>query len=230
MNGHINGWGVISRHLQLREKNQSDLARLLHISPAAITQIKNGQFRLNPRQLHAIPGYLEFNQAACDEFFSEIFNARMQFCHGEPLTGLDNLHCTVKVERKNDIRKIPVADVEALKNFIPALESVAEYLRRVTRERHPCACRSGAVALRVREPLAGNGGPLLLIVNGDTYPVPGKPAIAAWDDGTVAVGTFAPERRDRRLLPFGGEQEKAAGRPEALRWIFPIIASEAAGD
>ena len=174
MNGHINGWGVISRHLQLRDKNQSDLARLLHISPAAITQIKNGQFRLNPRQLYAIPGYLEFNQAAFDEFFSEIFNARMQVCHGEVLPGPEKLRCIVKVERRSDTRRIPVAGLELLRNFVPALESLADYMRRATRERYCCCCPGGAVALRVNRPLSEGGGPRLVIVKGDTYPVPGN--------------------------------------------------------
>ena len=230
MNGHINGWGVISRHLQLREKNQSDLARLLHISPAAITQIKNGQFRLNPRQLYAIPGYLEFNQAAFDEFFSEIFNARMQVCHGEVLAGPEKLRCIVKVERRSDTRRIPVAGLEVLKNFVPALESLADYLRRATRERYCCCCPGGAVALRVNRPLAEGAGPRLVIVKGDAYPIPGKPAIAAWADGTVAIGTFAPERTNRRLAPFGVLPGKPAGDPESLRWIYPIAAGEAAGD
>ena len=230
MNGHINGWGVISRHLQLREKNQSDLARLLHISPAAITQIKNGQFRLNPRQLYAIPGYLEFNQAAFDEFFSDIFNARMRVCHGEVLAGPEKLRCIVKVERRNDTRRIPVAGLELLKNFVPALESLADYLRRATRERYCCCCPGGAVALRVNRSPAEGEGTRLVIVRGDTYPIPGKPAIAAWADGTVAIGTFAPERANRRLAPFGVLPGKPAGAPESLRWIYPISAGEAAGD
>ena len=100
MNGHLNGWDVISRHLQLRDKNQSDLARLLHISPAAITQIKNGQFRLNPGQIRAIAGYLNFGPGALDEFFSEIVNARMSACHGEELTRRGDFNFIVKVVKR----------------------------------------------------------------------------------------------------------------------------------
>ncbi|MBQ9753770.1 MAG: helix-turn-helix transcriptional regulator [Lentisphaeria bacterium] len=225
MNGHINGWAVISRHLLLRDKNQSDLARLLHISPAAITQIKNGQFRLNPKQLHAIPGYLEFSQAACDEFFSEVFNARMQFCHGEQLQGTENLNCSVKVERRNCSRKIPVAHISALNNFVPALESIGDYMRRVTVERHACSCRSGSVALKVEGEITGTPDPALLIVNGETYPVPGEPALAAWNDGTFSVGTFNSDGRERKVMPFGnsGKKEKKA---DTLRWIYPVVRQE----
>jgi hypothetical protein len=225
MNGHINGWAVISRHLLLREKNQSDLARLLHISPAAITQIKNGQFRLNPKQLHAIPGYLECSQAACDEFFSEVFNARMQFCHGEQLPGAEQMNCSVRVERRSNSRKIPVAHVSVLKNFLPALESIADFMRRITLERHTCSCRNGNVALKVDGEITGTPDPALLIVNGETYPVPGEPALAAWNDGTFTVGTYNSDGRERKVMPFGnsGKKEKKA---DSLRWIYPVVRQE----
>lgn len=225
MNGHINGWAVIARHLLLREKNQSDLARLLHISPAAITQIKNGQFRLNPKQLHAIPGYLEFSQAACDEFFSEVFNARMQFCHGEHLQGVEHLNCSVKVERRNSSRKIPMAHISSLKNFVPALESITDYLRRMTLDRHICSCRSGSVAVKVDGEVAGASSDALLIVNGENYPVPGEVALAAWNDGTFSVGTYNSDGRERKVMPFGnsGKNEKKA---DTLRWIYPVVRQE----
>ena len=225
MNGHINGWAVIARHLLLRDKNQSDLARLLHISPAAITQIKNGQFRLNPKQLQAIPGYLEFSQAACDEFFSEVFNARMQFCHGEHLQGVDHLNCSVKVERRSSSRKIPVAELSLLKNFVPALESIGDFMRRTTLERHTCSCRTGSVALKVDGEVEGSVKDTLLIINGEDYPVPGEPALAAWNDGTFSVGTYNSDGRERKVMPFGscGKKEKKA---DTLRWIYPVVRQE----
>ena len=226
MNGHINGWTVISRHLLLREKNQSDLARLLHISPAAITQIKNGQFRLNPRQLHAIPTYLEFSQAACDEFFSEIFNARMQFCHGERVLGAEHINCSVKMERKNCNRKIPRAPISALKEFVPALEPLGEFMHRITLQRYVCSCRSGAVALEVAGEITGDKDSSLLIVSGDSYPVPGEPAIAAWEDGSFAMGTYNSDGRERKVLPFGNGSARKEKKTDSLRWIYPVIRQE----
>ena len=41
---NVNGWRVIERLLFRRKKNQSDLARLLGMTPAAVTQIKKGSF------------------------------------------------------------------------------------------------------------------------------------------------------------------------------------------
>lgn len=230
MNGHINGWAVISRHLLLREKNQSDLARLLHISPAAITQIKNGQFRLNPRQLQAIPGYLEFSQAACDEFFSEVFNARMKFCHGEQLHDNEHLSCTVKVERRPVNRKIPLGHISLLKNFIPALEALADFMRRTTLERYSCSCRNGAAAVKVDAGIPGSNAPTLVVVNGDSYPVPGEPALAAWDDGTFAMGTYNSDGRERKIMPFGSLPGKKEKKADSLRWIYPIIRQEPAAN
>jgi transcriptional regulator with XRE-family HTH domain len=78
MNGHINGWAVISRHLLLREKNQSDLARLLHISPAAITQIKRGDFQLNMESLETILKYLGASRGEEEAIYSQIIQSR--FC------------------------------------------------------------------------------------------------------------------------------------------------------
>ena len=225
MNGHINGWAVISRHLLLREKNQSDLARLLHISPAAITQIKNGQFSLNPRQLQAIPGYLEFSQAACDEFFSEVFNARMKFCHGRQLQETEHLNCSVKVERHSGSRKIPVGHISLLKNFIPALEPLADFMRRITLERYVCPCRNGVAALHVDGNVSGNSAPALVVINSETYPVPGESALAAWDDGTFSMGIYNSDGRERKITPFGSAGKKER-KTDSLRWIYPIIRQE----
>lgn len=94
MSGHVNGWSVISRYLLMRRRTQSDLARLLHVSSAAITQIKQGRFRLSPGQIRAIAWYLQFDQTALDQFFSEIFNARMS------LRALTPWKFTVKVDRR----------------------------------------------------------------------------------------------------------------------------------
>ena len=55
---NVNGWPVIERLLFRRKKNQSDLARLLGMTPAAVTQIKKGEFLLNMNALEKILDYL----------------------------------------------------------------------------------------------------------------------------------------------------------------------------
>lgn len=77
MNLHVNGWDIIAKYLKRSSIRQGDLAQVLHISKAAVSQIKNGQFLLNPRQLAVIADYLKFDDAAITEFYTMLFNARL---------------------------------------------------------------------------------------------------------------------------------------------------------
>lgn len=77
MSLHVNGWNIIARYLERASMRQGDLAQVLHISKAAVSQIKNGQFLLNPRQLATIADYLKFDDAAISEFYTTLFNARL---------------------------------------------------------------------------------------------------------------------------------------------------------
>ena len=73
---NVNGWQVIERLLLRRRKNQSDLARLLGISPAAITQIKKGDFQLGITALEKILQYLGATVAEQNELYSQIVRSR----------------------------------------------------------------------------------------------------------------------------------------------------------
>ena len=64
---NINGWSIIENLLLRHKKNQSDLARLLGISPAAITQIKRGDFQLSMESLETILRYLGNVQLIVEE-------------------------------------------------------------------------------------------------------------------------------------------------------------------
>lgn len=75
---NINGWSIIETLLSRRKKNQSDLARLLGISPAAITQIKRGDFQLNMESLETILKYLGASRGEEEAIYSQIIQSR--FC------------------------------------------------------------------------------------------------------------------------------------------------------
>ena len=80
MNNHLphkNGWRHIELWLEKAGKNQSDLARVLNMSPAAITQIKNGQFTLNPDFFDTIFFWLRVPVAERKKFYAEIIQARI---------------------------------------------------------------------------------------------------------------------------------------------------------
>ncbi|QSH40282.1 XRE family transcriptional regulator [Lentisphaerota bacterium ZTH] len=77
MEKHINGWPVISKWLGINEKRQADLARLLGITPSAVSQIKQGGIMLNAEQLNAIIKYLNIEIDDMCRLYTYIFNARL---------------------------------------------------------------------------------------------------------------------------------------------------------
>ena len=54
MKAHVNGWETIERQLSQLGRKQGELARLLQITPAAVSQVKKGVYLLNPKQLEKI--------------------------------------------------------------------------------------------------------------------------------------------------------------------------------
>ncbi|MCP3966263.1 MAG: LexA family transcriptional regulator [Lentisphaerae bacterium] len=115
MEKHVNGWPVISKWLGINEKKQADLARLLKITPSAVSQIKQGGIMLNSEQLNAIIRYLNIEVDDMCKLYTYIFNARL-------LDGLDmqcpgNQKLTVNVTYGQDI-----GSSYAQKSFAPLHE------------------------------------------------------------------------------------------------------------
>ena len=73
---NVNGWQLIERSLFRRRKNQSDLARLLGMSPAAITQIKQGDFQLGILAVEKILHYLGATVEEQNELYTQIIQSR----------------------------------------------------------------------------------------------------------------------------------------------------------
>ena len=73
----INGWQVIEKMLQRRNKNQNSLARLLGVTPAAITQIKRGDFQLNAAYLEKIIRYLGATVEEEEDIYTQIIQSRI---------------------------------------------------------------------------------------------------------------------------------------------------------
>ena len=137
------------------------------------------------------------------------------------------MHCVVRVEHGTGKRKIPLAPLQILKDFVPALEPIVDFLKRTTPERHHCTCRSGSVALKVDGGIMGSRGDALVIVNGESYPVDGEPSIAAWEDGTFSAGTYSAGKSERRIVPFSSSSPAKSRSTDSLRWIYPIVSEEA---
>ncbi len=74
---HINGWPEIAARLRERHCKQIDLARLLDITPSAISQIKGEEFQLNSRQIARICRFLQFDDKSMERFLNAVVNARL---------------------------------------------------------------------------------------------------------------------------------------------------------
>ncbi|MPN04725.1 hypothetical protein SDC9_151970 [bioreactor metagenome] len=76
---HVNGWRIIAAGLRARQLRQKDLARLLGVTPAAVSQIKSGRIKLNRRQIALIYNFLGLEEPDIRRLYAEIFNARLRF-------------------------------------------------------------------------------------------------------------------------------------------------------
>ena len=101
MESCINGWPLIARLLYRRRKNQSDLARLLKISPAAVTQLKHGDYRLSGIQLEKILAYLHASADEYEELYSLLIPARL---FGR---AADKFVCKAVIRRKGPADPLP---------------------------------------------------------------------------------------------------------------------------
>ena len=72
----ITAWVVIERMMHRRNKSQNALARMLGVTPAAITQIKRGDFQLNAAYLKKIIRYLGATVEEEEEIYTQIIQSR----------------------------------------------------------------------------------------------------------------------------------------------------------
>ena len=75
-NGNINGWNVIESLLDRDGRNQSWLAKALHVTPAAITQVKKAQYHLSAEQFNTICHALHATKAEKSALYTAVVNAR----------------------------------------------------------------------------------------------------------------------------------------------------------
>lgn len=232
---HVNGWPTIERQLHRLEKRQGEIAQLLGMTPAAISQVKKGGFLLNPRQLERIVDFLQFDDEMLSEFYSELFNARLVCRESAVFSGRQggyrvclNPQGAVRRKRRNEI---PLADISLLSGYEPALESLTEYLLRNSPERKEGGLSGIEVcALRVGHDHPGTGLPpdSLIIIDGGRYPEPGSLNFVALRDGHFLLREYHPEGGLVRLtavLRDSGEEltwnrGKASG---PVAWLHPVL-------
>jgi len=234
---HVNGWPTIERQLHRLEKRQGEIALLLEMSPAAVSQVKKGGFLLNPKQLEKIALFLQFDEEMRSDFYSELFNARL-VCRQAPVPASQRQCEPYRVclntrgsTRKRRCNEIPLADLELLTGYETALESLSEYLLRNTPERKSDASFGIDVcALRIGSANAGTGLPpgSLIVIEGGRYPEPGGLNFVALRDGRYLLREYHPEGDSIRLASVFKDAEDdlvwhRGKTPGPVVWLHPVL-------
>ena len=233
MKVHVNGWRTIERQLSQLGKKQGEIAQLLGITPAAVSQVKKGIFLLNPNQLEKIATFLQFDAAMRNEFYTELFNARLL---GKDVEQLNHgVHYRVCRERQDyGLRRrveIPLGSLEMLVNYVSPLETMRNYLLRSSTERYTGMVRGVEVcALRIGDELMSSGltsGSTILIESGK-YPDSGTLSLAGLRDGRYLLREFIQESDQITLRPMlldSGDDLvlKRHEVMEYLLWVHPVL-------
>ncbi len=229
---HVNGWPIIARHLALLHKRQGDLAQLLQISCAAISQLKSGLYQLNPAQLDAIIEFLRFDNNAVEEFYTELSNARLT-----DNNGMDGTRFEVTLNSRHPhastqplVEEVPFCGLSLLADYESVLEPLTEYISRRTPETFSRpGVTAGMCALRVEPdgPLDNLGGDSIILIDCRSYVAPGRLALLRMRNGRFLLREFRPEKE--RILfstPF-----RSMGRtiiwnrhksPGLVTWMYPV--------
>ena len=238
MDLHVNGWSTIAEFLELRKKTQSDLAVLLDISPAAISQVKSGRYLLSPGQLAAIAEFLAFDATAVDRFYTELFNARLLVRRGvhEPTFTTARPRFKVEMNREGGTADfcgspgpVPVGRLGQFESYEPALEPVDEYLRRNSVERYQGECRGNhlcVLRLETANPF-GLFPDTLVIFEGRRFAAAGDLVLLRLDGAGIMIREYVPEGELvlLRAITPGNEDLRWRRRehPGALRWMYPVV-------
>ena len=239
MKRHVNGWETIARYLKLRGKQQQDLARLLHITPPAISQVKSGCFLLSPGQLATIINYLEFDEPAINEFYTELFNARIatdgrgREAKAPELPPNWRFSVTFRKsgpKRRAETYRIPLAGTALLDHYAALFESLPDYLARHSDEFLWVPEREeGLCALRIGEEMgeAALTPGSLVLVRGRSYPDPGQLCLIGLLSGKVVLREFWPEGKKvffREASDHRGRELVVTRRGAArqIRWVHPV--------
>ena len=233
---NVNGWNTIARYLQQSEFRQNDLAKLLNVSAAAISQIKSGKYLLSPLQMKQIIQFLHFDEKGVSDFYTELFNARI-VCSDvvDPEDGSGGAHlngnCLEKISPiRRRINRVPLTNLSDVVSYEPALETLDEFIARNFPSRlAETRQEPGLCALRVlsHEPKLSLRSGSILLVGARAYPQPGDLCLLCLTDGELLLKEFFPEGGKiifRRPFDSGGRDFCWQMRedPHRVSWIHPI--------
>jgi hypothetical protein len=175
---HANAWPLIEKYLKLQKKRQLDLAELLDVTPAAISQFKSERILFNPVQIEKVINFFHLDAAASEEFYSALFAARLL-----PPQTQQRENCNdPSVWRK---RSLPVADLELLQDYDTAAKSMDHFLTERTTKRYTVLCdRPGLCILTVKKI---HGISPVLLLDSVSVPQPGQTVLECFSDRSFRI-------------------------------------------
>lgn len=227
----VNGWPVIARYLELRKCRQCELARVLSLSPAAITQAKQGESLLSPAQLATIVDFLRISEVDLLEFYSSIFNGRIIGRHAPSELEERRFELQIRPLRSNQLplrKKYHSCAVSDLATYEPALEKLSDFLRRRKESGH-CLDQVRLIADQsIEGPVVPRGS--VVSIHCDGYPSAGEMVLACLRDRSFRISRFLPGDGEITLEDqWGGGQSliwRIAADPGFVCWMRPVIELE----
>ncbi len=227
----VNGWPVIARYLELRKCRQCELAQALSLSPAAITQAKQGESLLSPAQLATIVDFLRISEADLLEFYSSIFNGRIIGRHAPGELEEKRFEVQIRPLRSNQLplrKKYHSCTISDLASYEPALERLSDFLGRRKKQGHSCE-QVQLIADRNIDGLVIPRGSVVSI-HSDGYPSAGEMVLACLRDRSFRISRFLPGDGVITLEDqWGGGKAlvwRIASDPGFVCWMRPVIELE----
>ncbi len=210
---HVNGWDVIEKYLTMLHLKQGALARELSLSNSAISQFKTGAIRMNPRQIRKIITFLGLAGSDAELFYDEIFKARMMQEEESAAGAWRHRSGNMPFSGRHQMHTIPVVGEKELQRFVPALDTLDDFVRRSAVKRI-AAGESGEATFAVQ-----TSSGMIIFVNGGGTPDNGRLALALRCDGRLVLSyatMHGPEITlkggDFGSNQFSWEPEKTPGR------------------
>lgn len=227
----VNGWPVIARYLELRKCRQCELAQVLSLSPAAITQAKQGESLLSPAQLATIVDFLRISEVDLLEFYSSIFNGRIIGRHAPSELEEKRFELQIRPLRSTQLplrKKYHCCSISELATYEPGLEKLSDFLKR-RKESGNCLDQVRLIADRAIEGLVVPGGSVVSI-HCDGYPSAGEMVLACLRDRSFRISRYLPGDGVITLEDqWGGSQSlvwRIASDPGFVCWMRPVIELE----
>ena len=233
MNDHVNGWGLIENWLKARHCRQIDLARVLAITPSAVTQIKKGEIVLHSEQIETIFDYLGVGDEERCKFYTQIFNVRMSSGateQGKRKRFIVNVQEQVPRPLVESLwRAVPLLDQTELQCYRPGQERLADYASRCA-ERHllfaPNVRGDGAFQVNPDRQLLDVSGKAGLLLDSSREPQSGEIIVGCQVGGSIIIKRYWQAADTVELTPIWGpghrRHQEAVGQKPELAWFHPV--------